>query len=306
MKYIADSGECSDDCLKYGFLPVAVHFYQPIPDIAELEKRKVWDKISKLKGLKFEPEKYLSFLKEMALKYSDECDWPNEPDNNPNNFYLHNSTFSYGCAAPLHCIIRFHKPKKIIEIGSGFSSKIIKAAINLNKKENYLTEYIIIDPYTYLDEKYFSQNTTIIRKPVELMDPEYFKILQEGDILFIDSSHVSKIGSDVNFEILEVLPLLNKGVLIHFHDISLPYEYPKIYSITPAFRVFWTEAYLLQAFLAFNSDFEIILPMNYLENEYINDLKKMYPKSIKTNFGFVSGSFWIKRIKLTENPNPQN
>jgi len=296
MKFMATSGEGTETCLKNGFLPVLVHFYQPIPNILDLEKRKVWDKESKLGGINFEPEKYLEFIKQISREFNQECNWPNEPSKDPKQFHLHNGCFSYGCAAPLHCIIRQNKPKRIIEIGSGNSSKVIAAAIELNGSQNHKTQYTIIDPYSILEPKNFPKNTNIIRQNVELIELKLFESLEANDILFIDSSHVCKIGSDVNFEILEILPLLNIGVLIHFHDINIPYEYPKIYATNPKFRVFWNESYLLQAFLICNSEFEIILPMDYLQRNFLEDLKSFFPLSTGTNFGWVSGSFWIKRI----------
>lgn len=300
MKVMAMTGIGTDRCLQHGFLPVSIHFYQPIPDIFELEKRNIWNSVSKMRGIKFEPEKNIKFVKQLAQKYADECNWTNEPSDNPTKFHLHNGCFSYGCAAPLHCIIRQYKPKRIIEIGSGNSSKVIAGAIELNILQNHETKYTIIDPYTILDQTNFPNNTNIIRQPIELMDVEKFKSLEENDILFIDSSHICKTGSDVNFEILEILPLLQRGVLIHFHDISLPFEYEKIYATNPKFRVFWNEAYLLQAFLICNCDFEIIIPMSYLQKYYLEDLKIAFPQSSKTDFGWVSGSFWIKRISKSD------
>ena len=129
MRFMAVSGEGTDACLKHGFLPVPVHYYQPIPDIFDLENRRVWDRESKLVGINFEPAKYLEYIKLLARKYGHECEWPDEPSSDPRQFHLHNDSFSYGCAASLHCIIRSHKPKRIIEIGSGNSSKVIAAAI---------------------------------------------------------------------------------------------------------------------------------------------------------------------------------
>jgi len=230
IKHIANSGDGTDKCLKHGYLPVAVHYYQPIPDISELEKRKVWDKVGSMRGIRFEPLKYVEFLNQLSQKYAAECDWPNERSSDPSQFYLNNGSFSYGCAAPLHCIIRKNKPKKIIEIGSGNSSKIIAEALRLNLLENFETDYTIIDPYSVLDVLHFPQHTTITKEPVELVSIDVFESLEEDDILFIDSSHTCKIGSDVNYEILEILPRLKKGVFVHFHDIPLPYEYPKIYA----------------------------------------------------------------------------
>lgn len=295
FKYMAVTGEGTDKCMALGFLPVPIHFYQPIPDINDLEKRKIWNKVSKLNGIKFEPSNYIKYITELAKKYAAECDWPNEPSVDPNKFYLHNGCFSYGCAASLHCIIRDNKPKRIIEIGSGNSSKVIAEAIYKNFNQGFNTKYTIIDPYISLNKQLLPLNFEILKKQVEVMDLKLFKSLGNGDILFIDSSHVCKIGSDVNFEILEILPILAKGVYIHFHDINLPNEYPKIYATNPNFRVFWTESYLLQAFLTCNREFEIILPMAYLQQHYLDKLKNLFPNSTKTELGWVSGSFWIKR-----------
>ncbi len=297
VSQMALSGDNTDKCLEKGFLPVRVHYYQPIPDIKDLEKRKVWDKVSKLSGIKFEPNKYLEFMRSLAEKYGKECDWPNDPKGDPEEFFLNNSNFSYGCAASLHCIIRNSKPKRIIEVGSGNSSKIIRDAIAVNERENGArVEYTIIDPYSNLDNLGFSRHANIVKKKVEEMNPDFFRRLEENDILFIDSSHVSKIGSDVNFEILEVLPILKKGVIIHFHDIGLPFEYSKTYATNPKFRMFWTEAYLLQAFLACNENFKIILPVHYIQNKFEKEFRKYFPKGDKAE-NFYSGSFWIKKIK---------
>jgi hypothetical protein len=166
----------------------------------------------------------------------------------------------------------------------------------LNFSSNFEAQYTIIDPFFSLKAQDFPGNTKIIRQPVETMDLGVFKTLDENDILFIDSSHICKIGSDVNFEILEILPSLKKGVLIHFHDIPMPFEYSKIYAINPSFRVFWNESYMLQAFLICNNDFQILLPMAMLQAYFSTELKEIFPNSLKTDFGWVSGSFWIRRI----------
>jgi hypothetical protein len=297
VSQMAFTGDNTEKCLEKGFLPVAIHFYQPIPDIKDLEKRNIWDNVSKLSGIKFKPIEYLEFIKLLGRKYGKECKWPNNPTPNSEDFYLNNDCFSYGCASALHSIIREFKPRKIIEIGSGNSSKIIRNALDLNLKENNCNyNYVIVDPYSSLKKEDFSQNTEIINRRVEEIDPEFFKQLNENDILFIDSSHVCKIGSDVNFEILEVLPMLNKGVMIHFHDVHLPYEYSKVYAMNPKFRMFWTEAYLLQSFLICNNDFEIILPMAYVQSNFKKEFGRFFPNSVNAE-NLESGSFWIKRIK---------
>jgi hypothetical protein len=295
ISHIAKTGEGSDMCLEKGCLPVQVHYYQPIPDIKELEKREVWKKTSKLSGINFEPEKYLDYLKELSKDYSEECNWPEDSTDTVNEFFLNNNSFSYGCASILHSIIRKNKPKRIIEIGSGFSTKIIREAVSLNILEGHSTEYTLIDPYTNYKKEYFAFNMNIINKPLETLDLKLFTSLQENDLLFIDSSHVCKIGSDVNFEILEILPILNKGVFIHFHDIPMPFEYPEVYSKNPAFRVFWNESYLLQAFLAFNKAFNILLPVNYIQVNHKEKFDKLFPHGINVK-NWYSGSFWLQKV----------
>lgn len=299
MKYMAKTGTGTDRCLKQGFLPVPVHFYQPIPDIQDLAVRRVWDKRSAFQGIRFEPAKYLERMQRLAQSYQQECQWPNHPTTDPKQFHLHNSCFSYGCAATLHCLIRDLKPQRIIEVGSGYSSKVIAAALICNQPEQVQTHYTIVDPYCVLEPQNLPQSTQILKQRVELLDLDLFKSLEANDILFIDSSHVCKIGSDVNFEILEVLPILKPGVWVHFHDINLPFEYPEVYSTNPKFRVFWTESYLLQAFLMFNQDYEIMLPLAYLQHHFMPELIAAFPHSVHTQFGWVSGSFWIRRTGAT-------
>jgi hypothetical protein len=129
---------------------------------------------------------------------------------------------------------------------------------------------------------------------VELCSPALFERLEENDILFIDSSHSVKIGSDVNFLYLEVLPRLKPGVVVHIHDIPMPYEYTKTYATNPAFRMFWTESYLLQAFLIYNSEFEVLLSMAYLQGSHPDLYREAFP-SFDPEADTGSGSIWIRR-----------
>jgi hypothetical protein len=293
---MAQTGAGSERCLKRKCLPVPIHYYSPIPDIEDLEKRKVWDKKSQLTGIDFPIEKQLEFIKILGEKYGSECDWPLSPTGNPAQFYVNNVSFSYGCAAVLHSMIRYFKPKKIIEIGSGNSSLVISEAITDNRNENFPVEYVIIDPYPLDIIKNELKNITkLIIEKGELMDSAFFDQLQKNDILFIDSGHTVKTGSDVNYLILDILPRIKPGVVIHFHDISLPYEYPKIYYTNPQFRVFWTEAYLLQAFLSFNPYFEVLLAMNLIMKDKAGDFQRSFPHYDPDIHKSISGSFWIRR-----------
>lgn len=299
VKYMATTGRGTDECLAVGCLPMNVHYYSPIPDINELANRRIWDKKSELSGIDFRPEQQLALLAQLGQKFGSECDWPLTPTAIPTQFYLKNNSFSYGCASALHTMIRRFKPQHFIEIGSGHSSKVISKAFELNKDNDHVhtPEYIVVDPYP--DElllKQLPSVSRILKEKVECVDPKLFERLGENDILFVDSGHTVRTGSDVNFIILEVLPRLRPGVIIHFHDINLPYEYQKVYFTNPQFRMFWTEAYLLQAFLAFNRDFEILLAMNYLQTDHMNKFRNAFsPFKLEDNWA-NSGSFWIRRI----------
>jgi hypothetical protein len=296
--FMAQTGFQTDECLEEGALPVNVHFYSPIPDINDLKIRNIFEKKSRLEGIDFRISDQLDLLKIIGNEFGIECDWPYQPTDKEEDFYLNNNCFSFGCAASLHSMIRHYKPKRIIEIGSGFSSRIISKAIELNSSNGSLCNYQIIDPYPNVITETKIQNINSFNKErVELVDPKFFCSLEENDILFIDSGHTTRIGGDVNFMYLDILPTLKKGVIIHIHDINLPYEYPEVYCTNPAFRVFWTEAYLLQAFLCFNSSFEILLAMNFIQKDHIDRFCEAFPKFELDKNWANSGSFWIRKTK---------
>lgn len=136
--------------------------------------------------------------------------------------------------------------------------------------------------------------SALIQKPMEQVPSELFRQLDENDILFIDSSHVVKIGGDVNYAFLEVIPRSKKGVIVHIHDIFLPEEYPKGFVFER--RRFWSEQYLLQAFLSFNSAFEILWAGYYMHQNYPRECKSVFPSYIEDK-ARAPGSFWIRRKK---------
>jgi len=293
MRKIATTGKGSDLCLKEGFLPVPINFYSPIPDILDLNKRKIWNIRSKMIGIDLREDAQIHLLKIIGEKYNNECNWPRLPAQNSNDFYTENNRFGGGCAAITHSIIRHFKPERVVEIGSGMSSLIIDKAIKLNDfKANSESEYTVIDPYPNDIVKKRMVTTSLIEKKVELLDLSFFECLKENDILFIDSGHSVRIGGDVNFLYLEVIPRLAPGVIVHIHDIRLPYEYSERLAKNETFRQFWTEQYILQSFLCFNSDFEILLACNYLMVDYKSDFLESFPHC---SLGEHPSSFWIRR-----------
>lgn len=217
MKRIATGGIGSNECLKNGYLPLPVHFYSPVPDIDDHRRRNIWKKKSDLAGVDFNGHKHLSLLRTLANNFGQKCRWPLNSTQKSTDYYTNNNCFLFGCAASLHMIIRQYKPKTIIEIGSGYSSLIIAKAIEKNKQDtDQKTNYTIIDPFPSPPvSKRLIKFNKLIKKRVEITDPKYFEKLHKNDILFIDSGHTVRIGGDVNFLYLDVLPKLKPGVIIH-------------------------------------------------------------------------------------------
>ena len=247
-------------------------------------------------GIDFRPEAQSTFLSRLGLEFGYECDWPVAPTGDPQQFYTENTSFSYVCAAITHCVIRYLKPQHVIEVGSGNSSLVIAAALALNNKDSATkAQYTIVDPYPRAGmETSLVGLKRLIREPVELLDVSLVESLGKNDVLFIDSGHTVRIGGDVNYLILDILPRLAPGVIVHFHDVFLPYEYAKAYATDPGFRQFWTEAYLLQAFLCFNDQFEVLLAMNYMMTDHQRVFRNAFPLyDPEKHRG--SESFWIRR-----------
>lgn len=295
FKKVAFTGEGTEACFQNGFLPVPVHFYSPLPDLSDLTLRKIWDRKSSLAGIDFRAEEQVKLLQELGAKYGSECNWPPSPTTQPLDFYTENNSFSFGCAASLHTMIRNYRPARVIEIGSGNSSKVISAALTRNAVDGVPAEYTVIDPYPAALMKALPSVSQIIAERVECTDIHRFEVLGQNDILFIDSGHTVRIGGDVNFLYLDVLPRLSPGVIIHIHDIDLPYEYPERYYTNSAFRVFWTEAYLLQAFLCFNPCFEILMAMKYLMSDHFDQFCKSFQHYDPAVHKAISVSFWMQK-----------
>jgi len=283
---------------KLGLSILPNHFYTPIPDIKEL-KQELWSTHTKLIGVNMNEQKQIELLSFFVTNLKDEYNkFPRQRTaiSKPYEYFIENDYFGPVSGEILFCMIRHFKPKRIIEIGSGFSTYLSAQTILKNEEQdkNYHCELISIDPYPNNTIKSgFPGLSQQIHKKVQEVSLSIFKKLRENDILFIDSSHVLKIGGDVQYEYLEILPRLNKGVIIHIHDILLPAEYHKKWILTD--KLFWNEQYLLQAFLAFNDSFEVLWAGSYLHFNYSDVLKKAF-NTYNRNKRF-STSFWMRKIK---------
>ena len=269
------------------------HYYQPIPDLKSL-KPEIWERKSELPGVTIEPDKVLSLLDDFREKYAEEYSkFPHDNPQIPGRYYLNNRDFGPVDGEILYCMVRYFQPKKIIEIGSGHTTLLTARAVTVNQElDNAACEFTAIDPYP---RKMLPLGlpglSGFIQSPVQEVSTSVFEKLGENDILFIDSSHVVNTGSDVQYEFLEILPRLQKGVMVHLHDIFLPMEYPRSW-LYELFR-FWNEQYLLQAFLTYNDKFEVIWPGSYMHLNHSEKIKEAFPSYNPPHN--QPGSFWLSR-----------
>ncbi|AVK82808.1 hypothetical protein C3943_04150 [Lysinibacillus sp. B2A1] len=259
------------------------HYYSPIPDMRSLffEKSTLYPKSKNLSGINLNLEEQEQFTKKLLenIKLFNESIFKRYKT--PNGF------FNFGDGLVTYSILKTFKPKNIIEVGSGYSSALLLDCIDELKLK---TELTFIEPYPerlkmLLFDKDLTENK-LIKNEIQSVPFQKFKILSAGDILFIDSSHVSKINSDVNYLFFEILPNLKKGVIIHIHDIFKGFEYPREFLYDNGF--FWNEAYLLRAFLQFNDAFKIL---------YWNDSNFSMNKLLLDKYGLSGGSIWLQKVQ---------
>jgi len=200
-----------------------------------------------------------------------------------------NSGLSILDAAVLHAMIRHFRPKKIVEIRSGESTKFAARACQMNQQDGHDSQFVAIEPFPNpLLRQGIPGLTRLIEKRVQQVDPEE---IIDCDLLFIDSSHVVRIGGDVNYEILELVPRLKPGAIIHWHDILLPGEYTKYW--VRDHHYFWTEQYLVHAFMKFNSEFEVLWASRYMHLSHSARLQSVFPYFDPEKHQIMS--FWIRR-----------
>lgn len=269
------------------FVP-AGHFYSAVPSIQEREKFTSDDQEipNTLPGIEINDAVQMELL-EQFLQYYHECQFP---DNKQEGFRYHFANPAYGHtdALTLYGMIRHFKPKKVIEVGSGYSSC---AMLDTNDQFfNGEIKFTFIEPYPELLRSLLDSNDNhvVIDENVQNVDIKSFSALQKNDILFIDSTHVSKLNSDVNRIIFEILPILQEGVLIHFHDIFWPFEYPKDW--VKEGRA-WNEAYLLRAFLEYNTDFEILFFAHYMHLFNGEWIANNMPRYLNNQ----GGNIWLRK-----------
>jgi hypothetical protein len=255
--------------LRCGVIVLPNHYYIDYPDVNQLAKTAdLWANPSQLAGIETDLDQQAACLRAICGLFS------NEVRGNP-HYQTAVSTdcgpgYGYIEAEALHCVIRSLKPKRIVEVGSGVSTYCILQAAARNETQCAIT---CVEPYPR--QWLRKADVTLVEKPVQAVPLELFESLGDGDFLFIDSSHTVKTGSDANFLILEVLPRLKPGVVVHLHDIFLPYDYPRD---VLRFCFQWQETALLHAFLIGNRNVEILFCLSQLHYARSGVLREVFPE----------------------------
>jgi len=259
--------------LRLGLSVLPQHHYTCVPDVLALERTQpIWARRTHLIGVDANLDRQTSRLREVCL--------PFEPE------YRGNATFRRACelacgpgfgyveAQALHAVVRHFKPATIVEVGAGVSTYCMVEAVRRNQSESgRACNLVSIEPYP---SSWLRQAPVkLVARPVQEVPLETFEALGPNDLLFIDSSHAVKTGSDTNFLVLEVLPRLKPGVVVHFHDIYLPYDYPRD-TLTSFFHA--QETALLHAFLIGNRDARILFCLSQLHYERPELLKTAFPE----------------------------
>jgi hypothetical protein len=268
------------------------HFYSPVPSRAEVLTylSTVKEKTSELPDIRFNHDQQFEVLKAFAAFYAD-LPFP-EQRNGSCRYYYDQTVFCHPDAIFLYSFLRKEAPRRIIEVGSGFSSAVI-----LDTVERFFStrpRLTFIQPYpknlNQLLRPSDRSTAAIIKKKLQDVPVETFDSLESGDLLFIDSSHVFKCGSDLHYLFFEVIPRLRCGTYVHFHDIFKTFDYPEGWLRR---GWYWNEAYFLRAFLANNEAWEIYFFNNYVRQHFESYLAEKMPLCLKN----VGGSLYIRKKK---------
>jgi hypothetical protein len=266
------------------------HFYSPVPradEIRRLEPRLYATPETQPPGIDMREPAQLQLL-EKFKPYYDEVAFPAKPNDGWRYGYA-NPAYGYPDAFFLHAMIRHVRPKRVIEVGSGYSS-----CMTLDTNEQFFSNSIrctFIEPYPKLLKGLVrpEDKLDLIESGLEDVALDKFRELQAGDILFIDSTHVVRVGSDVTYLFFSVLPALASGVYIHLHDVFYPFEYPMSWLLEGRQ---WAELYLLRAFLMYNIAFEVVLMNTFLLRRHPELMREKFPSCCAEPFG----SIWLRKV----------
>jgi Methyltransferase domain len=269
------------------------HFYSPICDPAEVGRRyrdpSTATPPTSLPGIELKRDAQIALWESWAPFLAEaRAVAIGEP---PRRYRLPSSTYDVGDAIIYGCMLRHLQPARLVEVGSGSSSALALDTFDRFFIERPQTSFI--EPYPALLLSFLTQRdkdtVEIIATDVQDVPPSYFEKLQRNDILFIDSTHIVKTGSDVVYELFEVLPRLRPGVVVHFHDVFYPFEYPRDWALVRNYS--WNEQYALRAFLVGNRDWEILFFNDYFVRMERSRVERSAPEILRN----PGGGLWLRR-----------
>jgi hypothetical protein len=269
------------------------HFYSPVVDPAELDAARIWPSAPEILGIDFDAAGHEHLLRDVFPRWMPKYDYPERADEQTSatQFYTCNPAFSWLDARAYFVLLNEWRPQRVIEVGSGHST-LLAADVNQRLFDGGI-DITCIEPYPrdFLREGVPGVRRLLDEKVQNVALAE-FEALQSGDILFIDSSHVAKTGSDVNFLYFEVLPRLASGVRVHIHDIFLPHDYPRGWVLDQ--NRSWNEQYVLRALLMHSTAFRVVFGCNYAYSRFPELVRAALAHPQGRAYG--GGSFWIERI----------
>ncbi len=267
------------------------HFSSPIPNTRDILSREhaLFDQsIRDIPGVDLREQEQMNLLQALSKYYFELPFTPNPTG--PRRYYYENDFFSYGDAIILFSMLRHYRPRRVIEIGSGFSSVVM-----LDTKELFLGDSLdltLVEPNPDRLLSLLKDNREdefhLIQKRIQDIDLSVLDSLNENDFLFVDSSHVLKVGSDVGYIIFQILPRLKKGVIVHFHDVPWPFEYPREWL---GRSIIWNEAYFLRSFLQYNNAFQILYFNAYIYQFHREVLGQSMPLCLRN----PGGGLWLEK-----------
>lgn len=264
---------------------VRADFNSPILDTADVDPD-LWTREAPMHGIDFDLDAQLRLLQERVVPYMGEFQ-PQERTPDAHGYYAENPWYAPMDAHVLYGLVRDVKPRRLIELGSGFSTAVIVNALAANDSP---CDHTVIDPFPSSLVGELSDRLELRTEGAEEVDAALFSDLGAGDILFIDTSHVVKPGSDVVKLVLEVLPTLSSGVIVHIHDFYRPFEYPRM--LYEEFHVNWQEHYLVQAFLAYNPNYRVVCANHALWRLRRAEVLPMFSRLRE---GMEPSALWIER-----------
>lgn len=267
---------------RVGLQVVLKTYYSPIPDLSTLPPG-IWEEADPLRGIDLNLDGQLERITDRLTGLMQEFT-PSQ-----GGYEQLNASYPLPDARLLYAVVRDVKPASIVELGSGQTSRVIARACQANAAEGIESHFHAYDPFPIAVEQGLPGLSGLHRIPAQEVSENVFTDLRDGDILFVDTTHTVKIGSDVNRIILRILPLLAPGVIVHFHDICLPYEYSRY--LLEDYALYWAEQYMLQAFLSMNPSYEVL----YATDALCRD-RRTQAEAVGLARPKESGSsFWIRR-----------